>query len=55
MCDSYFVHSHNNVQEYVMSLSTSEMAIYDRAMGTLIQNNSMKNSLKEEVFCGEES
>ena len=49
----YFVRSRDSVREYITSLFTTEIAIYDGAMGTMIQNYSKKNRLEEEDFRGE--
>jgi 5-methyltetrahydrofolate--homocysteine methyltransferase len=49
----HFVRSRDSVREYITSLFTKEIAIYDGAMGTMIQNYSKKNRLEEEDFRGE--
>jgi len=49
----HFVRSRDSVREYITSLFTNEIAIYDGAMGTMIQNYSKKNRLEEEDFRGE--
>jgi 5-methyltetrahydrofolate--homocysteine methyltransferase len=49
----HFVRSRDSVREYITSLFTNEIAIYDGAMGTMIQNYSKKHRLEEEDFRGE--
>ena len=49
----YFVRSRDSVRKYITSLFTSEIAIYDGAMGTMIQNYSKRNRLEEEDFRGD--
>jgi hypothetical protein len=49
----HFVRSRDRVREYITSLFTSEIAIYDGVMGTMIQNYSKRNRLEEEDFRGE--
>ena len=49
----YFVRGRDSVREYITSLFTSKIAIYDGGMGTMIQNYSKRNKLEEEEFRGE--
>jgi 5-methyltetrahydrofolate--homocysteine methyltransferase len=41
------------LREYITSLFSSEIAIYDGAMGTMIQNYSKRNRLEEEEYRGD--
>jgi len=49
----HFVRGRDSLREYITSLFTTEIAIYDGAMGTMIQNYAKKNRLEEEEFRGE--
>ena len=49
----YFVRGRDSLREYITSLFTSEIAMYDGAMGTMIQNYSKKNRLDEAEYRGE--
>jgi len=49
----HFVRGRDSVREYITSLFTSQIAIYDGAMGTMIQNYSKRNKLEEEEYRGE--
>jgi 5-methyltetrahydrofolate--homocysteine methyltransferase len=49
----YFVRGRDSVREYVTKLFTTRIAIYDGAMGTMIQNYSKKNRLEESEFRGD--
>ena len=43
----------DSVRSYITSLFTSQIAIYDGAMGTMIQNYSKRNRLEEEEYRGD--
>jgi len=49
----YFVRGRDSLREYITKLFTSQIAIYDGAMGTMIQNYSKKNKLDEAEYRGE--
>jgi len=49
----YFVRGRDSLREYITSLFSTEIATYDGAMGTMIQNYSKKNKLEEEEYRGE--
>ena len=49
----YFVRGRDSLREYITSLFTSQIAIYDGAMGTMIQNYSKRNKLEEEEYRGD--
>jgi len=49
----HFVRGRDSAREYITSLFTSQIAIYDGAMGTMIQNYSKRNKLEEEEYRGE--
>ncbi|KAL7472162.1 hypothetical protein ACHAXS_012483 [Conticribra weissflogii] len=49
----HFVRGRDSVREYITSLFTSRIAMYDGAMGTMIQNYAKKNKLEEEEYRGE--
>ena len=49
----HFVRGRDSLREYITSLFTSKIAIYDGAMGTMIQNYSKRNRLEEEEYRGE--
>ena len=48
----HFVRGRDSVRQYITSLFTSRIAIYDGAMGTMIQNYAKKNKLEEEEYRG---
>jgi len=49
----YFVRGRDSLREYITKLFTTKIAIYDGAMGTMIQNYSKRNKLEEEEYRGE--
>jgi 5-methyltetrahydrofolate--homocysteine methyltransferase len=49
----YFVRGRDSVRRYITNLFSSQIAIYDGAMGTMIQNYAKKNKLDEEEYRGE--
>jgi len=49
----YFVRGRDSLRTYITELFTSQIAIYDGAMGTMIQNYAKKNKLDEEEYRGE--
>ncbi len=49
----HFVRGRDSVREYITALFTSQIAIYDGAMGTMIQNYSKRNRLEEEEYRGD--
>ena len=49
----HFVRGRDSVRRYITSLFTSQIAIYDGAMGTMIQNYSKRNKLEEEEYRGD--
>ncbi|KAL7427094.1 hypothetical protein ACHAXM_000701 [Skeletonema potamos] len=49
----HFVRGRDSVREYVTQLFTSRIAIYDGAMGTMIQNYAKRNKLEEEEYRGD--
>ena len=49
----HFVRGRDSVREYVTKLFTSRIAIYDGAMGTMIQNYAKRNKLEEEEYRGD--
>ena len=49
----HFVRGRDSLREYITALFTREIAIYDGAMGTMIQNYSKRNKLDEEEYRGE--
>ena len=49
----HFVRGRDSVRKYITSLFTSQIAIYDGAMGTMIQNYSKRNRLEEEEYRGD--
>uniref|UniRef100_A0A7S2W2U1 methionine synthase n=1 Tax=Mucochytrium quahogii TaxID=96639 RepID=A0A7S2W2U1_9STRA len=49
----YFVRGRDSVRAYLTELFTNEIALYDGAMGTMIQNYSKENVLEEEEYRGE--
>ena len=48
----HFVRGRDSVRKYITSLFTSRIAMYDGAMGTMIQNYAKKNKLEEEEYRG---
>ena len=49
----HFVRGRDSAREYINTLFQSRIAIYDGAMGTMIQNYAKKNKLEEEEYRGE--
>jgi 5-methyltetrahydrofolate--homocysteine methyltransferase len=49
----YFVRGRDSLREYITSLFTTQVAIYDGAMGTMIQNFAKRSKLDEEEYRGE--
>ena len=49
----YYVRGRDSLREYITKLFTSQIAIYDGAMGTMIQNYAKRNKLDEEEYRGE--
>ena len=49
----YFVRGRDSLRKYITTLFSSRLAIYDGAMGTMIQNYSKKKKLEEEEYRGE--
>ena len=49
----YFVRGRDSLREYITKLFTSQIAIYDGAMGTMIQNYAKKKKLEEAEYRGE--
>jgi len=49
----HFVRGRDSLREYITKLFTSRIAIYDGAMGTMIQNYAKRNKLEEEEYRGE--
>jgi len=49
----YYVRGRDSLREYISTLFTTQIAIYDGAMGTMIQNYAKKNKLEEEEYRGE--
>jgi 5-methyltetrahydrofolate--homocysteine methyltransferase len=49
----HFVRGRDSTREYITSLFSNRIAIYDGAMGTMIQNYAKKNKLEEEEYRGE--
>ena len=49
----HYVRGRDSLREYITSLFTSRIAIYDGAMGTMIQNYAKRNRLEEEEYRGE--
>ena len=49
----HFVRGRDSLREYITGLFTSQIAIYDGAMGTMIQNYAKRNKLEEEEYRGE--
>ena len=48
----HFVRGRDSVRSYITSLFSSKIALYDGAMGTMIQNYSKRNRLDEEEYRG---
>jgi len=48
----HFVRGRDSVREHITSLFTSRIAMYDGAMGTMIQNYAKRNKLDEEEYRG---
>mmetsp|Transcript_4330 Transcript_4330/g.6066 ORF Transcript_4330/g.6066 Transcript_4330/m.6066 type:complete len:398 (+) Transcript_4330:182-1375(+) len=49
----YFVRGRDSLRCYITSLFLSEIAMYDGAMGTMIQNYAKRNRLEESEYRGE--
>ena len=49
----HYVRGRDSLRSYITSLFTSQIAIYDGAMGTMIQNYSKRNRLDEEEYRGD--
>ena len=49
----HFVRGRDSVREYITKLFTSRIALYDGAMGTMIQNYAKRNRLEEEEYRGD--
>jgi len=49
----HFVRGRDSLREYITTLFSSRLALYDGAMGTMIQNYSKKNRMEEEEYRGE--
>jgi 5-methyltetrahydrofolate--homocysteine methyltransferase len=49
----YYVRGRDSLREHITKLFTSRIALYDGAMGTMIQNYSKRNKLDEEEYRGE--
>ena len=49
----YFVRGRDSLRQHITSLFTTEIAMYDGAMGTMIQNYAKRSKLDEEEFRGE--
>ena len=49
----YYVRGRDSLRTYITKLFTSEITLYDGAMGTMIQNYAKKNKLEEEEYRGE--
>uniref|UniRef100_A0A7S1BX79 methionine synthase n=1 Tax=Corethron hystrix TaxID=216773 RepID=A0A7S1BX79_9STRA len=49
----HFVRGRDSLRKHLTSLFTSKIAMFDGAMGTMIQNYSKKNKLGEDEFRGE--
>merc|ERR1719491_1964226 len=49
----HFVRGRDSVRTHLTSLFTNQIAIYDGAMGTMIQNYSKRNRLEEEEYRGD--
>jgi hypothetical protein len=48
-----FVRGRDSLREYITSLFSTQIAMYDGAMGTMIQNYAKRNKLGEEEYRGE--
>jgi len=49
----HFVRGRDSLREYITSLFTSQIAMYDGAMGTMIQNYGKKHKLDEDEYRGD--
>ena len=49
----HYVRGRDSLRRYITELFTSQIAIYDGAMGTMIQNYAKKNKLEEEEYRGD--
>jgi 5-methyltetrahydrofolate--homocysteine methyltransferase len=49
----YYVRGRDSLRTYITELFTTQIAIYDGAMGTMIQNYAKRNRLDEEEYRGE--
>ena len=49
----YFVRGRDSLRKHITSLFTSRIALYDGAMGTMIQNYDKRNRFEEEEYQGE--
>ena len=49
----YYVRGRDSLRKHITKLFTSRIAIYDGAMGTMIQNYAKRNRLEEEEYRGE--
>jgi len=49
----YFIRGRDSVREYITSLFINQIAIYDGAMGTMIQNYTKSNILGEQEYRGQ--
>jgi len=49
----HFVRGRDSLREHITSLFTSRIALYDGAMGTMIQNYAKRNRLEEEEYRGD--
>ena len=49
----HFVRGRDSLRKYITKMFSSRIALYDGAMGTMIQNYSKKNKLEEEEYRGE--
>jgi len=49
----HFVRGRDSLREHITALFSSQIALYDGAMGTMIQNYSKRNKLDEEEYRGE--
>eukprot|EP00538_Stauroneis_constricta_P012612 CAMPEP_0119547530 /NCGR_PEP_ID=MMETSP1352-20130426/1633_1 /TAXON_ID=265584 /ORGANISM="Stauroneis constricta, Strain CCMP1120" /LENGTH=1423 /DNA_ID=CAMNT_0007592477 /DNA_START=1 /DNA_END=4272 /DNA_ORIENTATION=+ len=49
----HFVRGRDSLREHITKLFTSRIAMYDGAMGTMIQNYSKRNKLEEEEYRGD--
>jgi len=49
----YYVRGRDSLREHITKLFTSQIAFYDGAMGTMIQNYAKRNRLEEEEYRGD--